>query len=67
MVSESQHGESNGWDSPTVQRPDGDRLIVDNLDLYWPKTLKRQRESKKGGAARKQTQGLWLKPTTLCH
>ena len=67
MVSVSQHGESNGRDSLTVQRP----IVIVQWKTIGAVTvhrpLKRQKERKKSGAAGDRTQGLWLKPPALCH
>ena len=62
-----QHGESDGRDSPTFQRP----MEIIQSKIIWAVTvrmpLKRQRERKKGGAARNWIQGRWLKLPALCH
>ena len=49
---------------PHSPKTNGDHLVK---DLRYCSKTKWQRERKKGGAARNQTQGLWLKSPALCH
>ena len=67
-IVKSQHGESDGRDSPTVRTPDRHCLIKDNLWCYHPKTFE-MAKGKKGGApgSLTQSQGVWLKPPALWH
>ena len=57
--------ESNGWDSPTVQRPIGNISSKMIWVVIVQRFLKQQREGKKGGATGSWTKGLWLKLQAL--
>ena len=49
----AQHGESDAWDSPTIQRPDRDCQIKDNLCRYRLKTAERHSATERLGLSQR--------------